>query len=1223
MSDELRLSAVFDVSGAIASTEELEAAIASLAGPIQGLGTQAEVVATQASNMATQFSLAAGGAGQLESSLVGVNSELIASEGGSTFAAIGQGAELAVSNVEQLTGALTEEEAAWAALGNFVRASSLELTENASAAAEAEAAWTALSTTTQQIAAGGAVVTEELTAEAAATTLAAAGYTELIAAREAAAVAAEEASIASLQEEEILIDIATQQAATIAATNGATVATQRYVVSCGAGVEATGRLGAAVSFLNNEEKTASASAEVLAQKLETIRTRAAALGYTVIETGTRIEILNKILDEDAAKTTGVDRAIANATARMGAFDIGASQLGFTAGILARSIPALTAAFNYLFAPILIITFIETISTLTDKFTKLQEEIMKANTAFDDLGTQGLRNVENLELQSLKLEDQIGKFEGRPSTNKLAEAIIESAQEVDKLTDSFERAIEKEIQLLDTGKIGLWRSALTGAVETTGFKEKADPQLRNLDVLVAAQNQANVELQLAQSKYAEAKDATAQKAAQIDLTAAQKAKENADKEVKTFTDKTLGILTTEQKLTQGQIAEINKRYDAIVNHVKAASDQYALQALRGEQADLERVRSQRGRSPIPLEIDTSHFETQKQKIISSLEDMRAAVLATYGSIRTQENQSITTIEAHVEAVKKLQKVEEERNAAAVLAQEDEARARAFTYSEAANKISDQQGQQRVQIAKENAQSILREEQAGLELQIAAHVRGGQSKAQADLLYSATKRFLISEETKDQITEETNQYEAHVASLERRKQADALKKPGPERDTALSEVNSELELAYTAHQAAMVRIARDGASKLTVERSKELDDEAKIAIDEKRMLDETNKAFAEAMKKRDEALKTSGNRADALQVRGENEELRGIQEQIKGYERLFQEHDIGSNQERKNLQASIALLEKKTKAAKAAVEATEGDIGKTAATQQTQAPGSQEYTNSAEKLQNLDKQLEQQTSLWRRYQQLLEGTNQAFSKLDITTKGFFSDMMNKELTAGLSWKSFADQFQMSWQHALTSVNQQFSNSVGQWILHGGSFVRAMQNMGAELVATLAQSFVKMGLVMLENWIATLLGMKVSQGVSSAGIVLAHAAEAGAAGVASWAGAPWPIDTGAPAFGAAMSAAAMSFLPGAAAEKGALLSADTNVLAHKNEMILPAHISKGLQGMISGGNVSTNNTSNTTSGNSIGRLQYQFSPIVNGNFDVAKHGDEMFNHLQGKLRRKGFNI
>jgi hypothetical protein len=68
---------------------------------------------------------------------------------------------------------------------------------------------------------------------------------------------------------------------------------------------------------------------------------------------------------------------------------------------------------------------------------------------------------------------------------------------------------------------------------------------------------------------------------------------------------------------------------------------------------------------------------------------------------------------------------------------------------------------------------------------------------------------------------------------------------------------------------------------------------------------------------------------------------------------------------------------------------------------------------------------------------------------------------------------------------------------------------------------------------------------------------AAEAGAGGVASMAAAPFPLNVTAPAFGAAMSAAALSFGVVASASGGYDIPAGLNPLTqlHEQEMVLPA--------------------------------------------------------------------
>lgn len=92
-------------------------------------------------------------------------------------------------------------------------------------------------------------------------------------------------------------------------------------------------------------------------------------------------------------------------------------------------------------------------------------------------------------------------------------------------------------------------------------------------------------------------------------------------------------------------------------------------------------------------------------------------------------------------------------------------------------------------------------------------------------------------------------------------------------------------------------------------------------------------------------------------------------------------------------------------------------------------------------------------------------------------------------------------------------------------------------------------------VSNWIVNLLTQRAATEANAAAQVLSYSAVAGAAGVASWAGAPWPIDAGAPAFGAAMSAAAAAFAPLASLDKGTnYLPADMLVQAHQGERVVP---------------------------------------------------------------------
>lgn len=82
-------------------------------------------------------------------------------------------------------------------------------------------------------------------------------------------------------------------------------------------------------------------------------------------------------------------------------------------------------------------------------------------------------------------------------------------------------------------------------------------------------------------------------------------------------------------------------------------------------------------------------------------------------------------------------------------------------------------------------------------------------------------------------------------------------------------------------------------------------------------------------------------------------------------------------------------------------------------------------------------------------------------------------------------------------------------------------------------------------------------------AAAVIPVQVGIAGASGVASYAAAPWPIDLGAPAFGAAMAAQAQALGAVAMFDVGAWdLSKDQMAMVHAGEMIIPAGLASGMR-------------------------------------------------------------
>jgi hypothetical protein len=101
--------------------------------------------------------------------------------------------------------------------------------------------------------------------------------------------------------------------------------------------------------------------------------------------------------------------------------------------------------------------------------------------------------------------------------------------------------------------------------------------------------------------------------------------------------------------------------------------------------------------------------------------------------------------------------------------------------------------------------------------------------------------------------------------------------------------------------------------------------------------------------------------------------------------------------------------------------------------------------------------------------------------------------------------------------------------------------------------------MGIDTLTNWVANEIAKREATKTTAVQQVANAAGVAGAQGTASFAGAPWPIDIGAPAFGAAMALEAMAYQSMASAAGGwERVPADgMQTVLHKDEMVLPKHV------------------------------------------------------------------
>jgi hypothetical protein len=160
-------------------------------------------------------------------------------------------------------------------------------------------------------------------------------------------------------------------------------------------------------------------------------------------------------------------------------------------------------------------------------------------------------------------------------------------------------------------------------------------------------------------------------------------------------------------------------------------------------------------------------------------------------------------------------------------------------------------------------------------------------------------------------------------------------------------------------------------------------------------------------------------------------------------------------------------------------------------------------------------------------------------------------------------------------MTSFVNDLSSGLASVFSKVGTQIKSIGDLTRAMWQTLTQVTIQMLAKMAAEWVKQQLLMMIFGKTTTLGKIAEKSAEAGAGGIASMAAAPFPLNLSAPAFGAAMAAAALAFAPVASAAGGFDIPGNINpiVQAHADEMILPSHISDWIrdathQGAGSGG-------------------------------------------------------
>jgi hypothetical protein len=158
---------------------------------------------------------------------------------------------------------------------------------------------------------------------------------------------------------------------------------------------------------------------------------------------------------------------------------------------------------------------------------------------------------------------------------------------------------------------------------------------------------------------------------------------------------------------------------------------------------------------------------------------------------------------------------------------------------------------------------------------------------------------------------------------------------------------------------------------------------------------------------------------------------------------------------------------------------------------------------------------------------------------------------------------------WVGGIAKISSTWANSLARMATlqqsFGATIGQLWQSVAGMITGALADVIQKY----IAKWLTAMAikhGLLAADGVST---VTSEAGKAGAGGIASMAAAPFPLNLGAPAFGASMMAAALSFMPAASAAGGFDIPAGVNPLTqlHAREMVLPAPVADTVRDAMGG--------------------------------------------------------
>lgn len=532
----------------------------------------------------------------------------------------------------------------------------------------------------------------------------------------------------------------------------------------GASAQAAG----AVQFLSNAQAIANSTATEYANAVRTVNAELdkfnLALGsagtagslrlveVTTNATSSSVQNLGNAVQNTTGRVTQLNSALGYLAGRAVASELGVGQLGFGLGILGRTLAPLNQLFIAAFPIIGVVLMTQVITQLIEKIQNADDVARRAMVQFDDLALGAERSANSIEIQNLKLDDEINKLEGRPTKNKLAIAILEAKQRTDELIKSLQDATEKAIDMLEKTNTTLTDFVLSGKAPTSF--------IGNINSIDKPVNEAL-------SKLAAAREA--ERLANFQL------QENENDTTKAAADAAKQRVAT-------LVDEVEKKARIRLQDIQSSKQVEADRVKTGKAGFLE---------PKTLEgVDVAYADQERRilNIINLMEAQKRQIQATADANKAGTDEAISSIAA-------------------------EARERDKLISEPNIKAQETSARQLADIKKKQAEEAYQAAEAGVKLETEQSVLGGELRVQAEL--NSNSKIIAARHglTIDLLDAEQDRYNAEKTALTQQRAIVERDEVGAQRIAALKTNTAALESLEREHQANIFSIASQGENTIT--------------------------------------------------------------------------------------------------------------------------------------------------------------------------------------------------------------------------------------------------------------------------------------------------------------------------------------------------------------------------------------------------------------------------